>query len=103
MTASSERSAVTSKKTGQNSIFRGIVFCLPLTLLLLTVAWAQQPKKVPRIGYLSPFDAATESARSEPYRRALRELGYIEGQNVAPSSTDMLRERMIGSLGLRLS
>src|SRR5215469_3244267 len=44
---------------------------------------AQQPKKIPRIGYLSPFDAATESARSEPYRRALRELGYIEGQNIA--------------------
>jgi ABC-type uncharacterized transport system substrate-binding protein len=46
-------------------------------------ARAQQPTKVPRIGYLSPFDAATESARSEPYRRALRELGYIEGQNIA--------------------
>ena len=29
-----------------------IVFCLPLTLLLLTVAEAQQPTKVPRIGFL---------------------------------------------------
>jgi ABC-type uncharacterized transport system substrate-binding protein len=46
-------------------------------------ASAQQPTKIPRIGYLSPFDAATESARSEPYRRAMRELGYIEGQNIA--------------------
>jgi putative tryptophan/tyrosine transport system substrate-binding protein len=44
---------------------------------------AQQPKKVPRIGYLSPFDAAYESARSEAIRLALRELGYIEGQNIA--------------------
>jgi putative ABC transport system substrate-binding protein len=52
-------------------------------LALCLTAEAQQPKKVPRIGYLSPFDAATESARSEPYRRALRELGYIEGQNIA--------------------
>jgi putative tryptophan/tyrosine transport system substrate-binding protein len=46
-------------------------------------AEAQQPKKVPRIGYLSNTDAATDSARSEPIRLALRELGYIEGQNIA--------------------
>ena len=46
-------------------------------------AWAQQPKKVPRIGYLSGQDPATESARSEAIRLALRELGYIEGQNIA--------------------
>ena len=44
---------------------------------------AQQPKKVPRIGYLSSADPASESARSEPIRLALRELGYIEGQNIA--------------------
>jgi putative ABC transport system substrate-binding protein len=51
------------------------VFCLP--------AGAQQPKKVPRIGYLSNVDPALESARSEGIRLALRELGYIEGQNIA--------------------
>ena len=44
---------------------------------------AQQPKKVPRIGYLSATDPATESTRSEAIRLALRELGYIEGQNIA--------------------
>ena len=44
---------------------------------------AQQPKKVPRIGYLSAFDPATESARAEAIRLALREHGYIEGQNIA--------------------
>ena len=38
--------------------------------------------KVPRIGYLSSTDPATESARAEAIRLALRELGYIEGQNV---------------------
>jgi ABC-type uncharacterized transport system substrate-binding protein len=46
-------------------------------------AQAQQPKKVFRIGYLSGQDPASESARSEPFRLALRELGYIEGQNIA--------------------
>jgi hypothetical protein len=56
--------------------------CLLLTLLLLTVAEAQQPNKIPRIGYLSSLEPARESARSEPIRQALRELGYTEGQNI---------------------
>jgi putative ABC transport system substrate-binding protein len=46
-------------------------------------ALAQQPKKVHRIGYLSTTGAARESARSEAIRLALRERGYIEGQNIA--------------------
>ena len=46
-------------------------------------ASAQQPKKVPRIGYLSSSDPATESTRAEAIRLALREHGYIEGQNIA--------------------
>jgi putative tryptophan/tyrosine transport system substrate-binding protein len=45
--------------------------------------WAQQPKKIPRIGYLSNLDVATESARAEAIRLALRERGYIEGQSIA--------------------
>jgi putative ABC transport system substrate-binding protein len=47
------------------------------------VVQAQQPKKVFRIGYLSPFEPATESTRAEAIRMALRELGYIEGRNIA--------------------
>src|SRR5262249_39384006 len=43
----------------------------------------QQPKKVPRIGYLSSGDPTSESPRSEGIRLALRERGYIEGQNIA--------------------
>ena len=50
---------------------------------LCSSAEAQQPKKVPRIGYLSQLDPATESTRSEAIRLALRERGYIEGQNIA--------------------
>jgi putative ABC transport system substrate-binding protein len=46
-------------------------------------ALAQQPARVPRIGYLSSFDPATDSTRAEAIRLALRELGYIEGQNIA--------------------
>ena len=47
------------------------------------VVEAQQPKKVPRIGYLSNNDPARESTRSEAIRLALRERGHIEGQNIA--------------------
>src|SRR5262249_10348319 len=43
----------------------------------------QQPAKIPRIGYLSAFDPAVESTSSEAIRLALRDLGYIEGQNIA--------------------
>jgi len=62
------------------------VICLTLCAVLLALcdsAEAQQPEKVPRIGYLASSDPATESARSEGIRLALRELGYIEGQNIA--------------------
>jgi putative ABC transport system substrate-binding protein len=55
------------------------------TFILTTasLAQAQQAKKVPRIGYVSTGYAATESARFEAIRLALRERGYIEGQNIA--------------------
>jgi ABC-type uncharacterized transport system substrate-binding protein len=52
-------------------------------LALGVTAEAQQGKKVTRIGYLAPSDAASDSTRSEAIRLALRELGYIEGQNIA--------------------
>jgi len=51
-----------------------------VAVVLLAVevtAEAQQPKKVPRIGYLSSSDPATESTRAEAIRLALRDFGYI--------------------------
>src|SRR3990170_7254863 len=57
-------------------------FCSML-LALPIPAWAQQRKEVSRIGYLSNGDAASDSARAEAIRLALRERGYIEGQNIA--------------------
>ena len=62
------------------------IFFLAVCAVLFALCFpasAQQPKKIPRIGYLSSFDPATESARSEAIRLALRDLGYIEGQNIA--------------------
>jgi len=58
------------------------ILAVVVLLVLGVTAEAQQPKKVPRIGYLSSGDPASESTRSEPIRAALRDLGYIEGQNI---------------------
>jgi putative tryptophan/tyrosine transport system substrate-binding protein len=66
------------KKAGLSSTLIAVVL-----LALGVIAQAQQSKKVPRIGYLSNNDPATESARSEAFRAGLRELGYIEGQSIA--------------------
>src|SRR4030095_12154589 len=66
------------KKAAVLSILVGVVL-----LALGVIAEAQQPGKVPRLGYLSPVDAATDSPRAEGIRQALHELGYIEGQNIA--------------------
>jgi len=51
-------------------------------VVVAAIAQAQQPKKVPRIGYLSSDDPVG-STRAETIRLALRDLGYIEGQNLA--------------------
>src|SRR5215813_8663856 len=49
--------------------------------LLLAVkvkrAWGQQPAKIPRIGIID------DAPMWQPFRQALRELGYVEGQNIA--------------------
>ena len=54
-----------------------------MLLAVAVIAEAQQPKKIPRIGYLVGGDPTTESTRSKGIQLALRELGYIEGQNIA--------------------
>jgi putative ABC transport system substrate-binding protein len=43
---------------------------------------AQQPKKVPRLGFLVPGNQAAFATRIEAFRQGLREFGYIEGQNI---------------------
>jgi putative ABC transport system substrate-binding protein len=45
-------------------------------------ASAQQPAKIPRIGFLSGTSHSTISARVEAFRQGLRELGYVEGKTI---------------------
>jgi len=47
-----------------------------------TVAETQQPKKIPRIGFLGASSPSAISARIEAFRLGLRELGYVEGKNI---------------------
>jgi len=64
-----------------NAKMRILVF---VTLIIASVqlADAQQPK-VSRIGYLSGGSASAAAPRVDAFRQGLRELGYVEGQNIA--------------------
>jgi putative ABC transport system substrate-binding protein len=51
-------------------------------LALCVSAEAQPPKKIPRVGFLIASNPSPASARIEAFRQGLRDLGYIEGQNL---------------------
>jgi putative ABC transport system substrate-binding protein len=53
-----------------------------LFLATVSLAEAQQPGKVPRIGYLSAVSPSAESSRLDAFRQALRDLGYMDGKNI---------------------
>jgi putative ABC transport system substrate-binding protein len=59
----------------------GTGFCA-LLLVFCGAAEAQQPKRIWHIGFLAPGSLASYSTRVEAFRQGLRELGYIEGQNL---------------------
>jgi hypothetical protein len=75
--------SVVSKNIKEKPMTKAILFWLLATVLLATVSptEAQQPKKVPRIGVL--LSGSRTPVWGEAFRQALRELGYIEGQNIA--------------------
>lgn len=49
----------------------------------VSLADAQQTKNVPRIGFLGGSSAAAYSGFIDAFRKSLRDLGYVEGQNIA--------------------
>src|SRR2546425_11161778 len=65
------------KKAGVLSI-RVVVALLAVAV----IAEAQQPKKVPRIGLLSPFSPSAAALWHEAFRQGLRDLGWVEGKNI---------------------
>jgi ABC-type uncharacterized transport system substrate-binding protein len=48
----------------------------------VTAAQAQQPAKFPRVGFLAQVSSTAIAARIDAFRQGLRELGYVEGQNI---------------------
>jgi len=60
-----------------------LLLILATTILLAPLpVEAQQPRKVPRVGFLSAVSANSVPARLEGFRLGLRELGWVEGQSV---------------------
>ena len=68
----------------------------------------QPPKKMSRIGYLSAVSATADTPRIEAFRRGLRDLGYIEGQNVSieyryePADFDRLTQMAAELVALKI-
>jgi putative ABC transport system substrate-binding protein len=65
-----------------------MIICLFAATLLSTVsiAEAQHPTKIPRIGYLVAAPPPAVSARIEAFRQRLREIGYVEGKTIVIES-----------------
>jgi len=69
-----------------------------LALASVRLAEAQQPKKIPRIGFLSSLAPSSISARTEAFRQGLVELGYVDGKSIiiewryAEGNADRLKE-----------
>jgi len=62
-----------------------VVLALGLALASLGAAAAQPPEKGPRVGYLNPGSSSDplRQRRLDAFRQGLRELGYVDGRNIA--------------------
>lgn len=82
--------------------FNSMLLALPFS------AWAQQAKKVPRIGYLTGRDRVSDADRSDAILRALRQFGYVDGQNIdieyryADGKRERFREIVAQLVGLNV-
>ena len=70
------------RRSIENLKWAGVVVILVLILGCVGMAQAQQPTKVPRIGYITAASRSTIPARIEAFRQGMRELGYVEDKNI---------------------
>jgi hypothetical protein len=71
----------TARKSGL--LFAPSSLLLALTALLFALClpvWAQQPSKIPRIGYLAVSALDESRIAREAFQRGLLDLGYVEGK-----------------------
>jgi putative tryptophan/tyrosine transport system substrate-binding protein len=82
-----DRVFIDSFEINSKSAFRNLksaILAGAMLFALCSLSEAQQPKKVPRIGFVTTEgDLKTPGARIEAFRQGLRDLGYIEGKNVS--------------------
>jgi putative ABC transport system substrate-binding protein len=80
-----ERVRIDSLRVRLKSALRNLKSAILIGALLFALcaaAEAQQPKKVPRIAWLTSSPLSGNANRIEAFRQGLRELGYVEGENV---------------------
>jgi putative tryptophan/tyrosine transport system substrate-binding protein len=58
------------------------ILCAVILLAVVVIAEAQQPGKIPRIGFLSAQSESRSAERAEAFRQGLRDLGYVTGKNI---------------------
>jgi putative tryptophan/tyrosine transport system substrate-binding protein len=70
------------RQNAEAKMMNGKIVVLLTTVLLITAPpiEAQQPKKIPRIGFITA--AGPEGLNIEAFRQGLRDLGYVEGKNI---------------------
>src|SRR5262250_802796 len=73
----------------RKTALRSILFAGALLAVAVT-AEAQQPKNIPRIGFLVASSPSYYANRIEIFRQGLRELGYVEGKNIGIDAGDVL-------------
>jgi putative tryptophan/tyrosine transport system substrate-binding protein len=70
------------KSAIENPKWLGLAVIVFVFVMAGAVARAQQPKKIPRIGFLAAGSAPVAAARLDAFRQGLRTLGYIEGKDI---------------------
>ncbi len=77
----------------------GSILTLVVTTIILSshsLVQSQPPKKTFRIGYLTVSSLSAEASRLTAFREGLRELGYVDGQNI------VIEQRSAGGMYERL-
>jgi putative ABC transport system substrate-binding protein len=79
------RQRVVSDKNRRAKRIRRIfgLVCLLTPVFSPSGSAAQQPKQLPRVGYLASNSRSSELSRVEAFNEGLRERGYTERQNIA--------------------
>ena len=60
-----------------------LIMLTAFILVSVHLAQAQQPKKVARIGFLSPVSPSATALWHQAFRQGLRDLGWVEGKNIS--------------------